>query len=152
MRIAGRYAELGKPAVPEHFPAKDADLTARILDAAKAYAGIRTKDDAAAKEAAEKWSEEKRRNGEAKQKSRKGEPRMTRADIEAIPPEKRTPEQIMALSGIHNVVPVPPTPPPTPERLAAEKKVDALIAELVRRGQPVRDFALTNGLAPVLFR
>jgi len=151
VRIARRYAELGKPAAADP-PANDADLVKAIVDAAKAYAEIRTKDDAAAQATADKWREEKIKEMEADRKARKGKPKWTRDEIEKIPPEKRTLEQVMFMRGVFNIIPDPPAPEPTPERLAAEKKFYGLIAEMVRRGQPVRDFALTNGLAPVIFR
>ena len=40
----------------------------------------------------------------------------------------------------------------TVSRLEAEKKFFGLLAVLVRRGQLVQDFAVTNGLAPLLFK
>ena len=54
--------------------------------------------------------------------------------------------------GIRDVMPPPPPGPRSEARIAAEKKFFGLFAELVRRGQPIRDFALTNGLAPLVFK
>jgi len=150
MRVAQRYRELGMPAAKD-APGKDEDLTRAIVEAARAYAEIRTKDDAAAKAAADKWTEEKKKEMETR-KTDPAQRARERAAIDAIPPEERTAEQQLAAMGIYDVMPTPPPPEPTPERLAAERKFVALVAELVRRGQPLRDFALTNGLAPVLFR
>ncbi len=106
VRIAQRYAELGKPAAA-NAPADDQELIKAIIDAARAYAEIRVKDDAAAKEAADKWTEEKTKEMEAERKARKGKPKWTREEIDKIPPEKRTLEQVMFMRGVFNIIPDP---------------------------------------------
>ncbi len=150
-RVARHYVDLGRPAAPD-APADNEALRKAIVDSAKAYAEVRQKDDAVAKEATDKWQQEQDAARKVKRKAKAGPPRTSVEELEKIPPEKLTPEQRLQLMGITEYALEPPPPPPTPERLEAEKKFFALLAELVRRGQLVQDFAVVNGLAPLIFK
>lgn len=150
-RIARRYVELGRP--QPKAPASDDDLRKAIIESAKKYAEARKKDDDAALAASEKWLEERRQ--EKANRSKKGAKRPApppEEDLSGIPLEKMTPEQRLQAMGIKNYDLEPPPPPPSPERLAAESEFMGLLAELVRRGPMIRDWAVTNGLAPAIFK
>lgn len=150
-RVARHYVDLGRPAAPD-APADNEALRKAIVDAGKVYAEVRQKDDAAAKVVTDKWLQEQEAARKVKRKAKAGPPQTSVEELEKIPPEKLTPEQRLQLMGITEYALEPPPPPPTPERLEAEKKFFALLAELVRRGQLVQDFAVVNGLAPLIFK
>jgi tetratricopeptide (TPR) repeat protein len=149
-RVARHYVELGRPQV--EAPADNEDLRRAIVEAAKAYAEARKKDDDAAKAAADAWQEKALAERKARRKAKAAPPGPSIEELEKIPPEKLTAEQRLRLMGYTDIVLEPPPPPPSAERLQAEKKFFGLMATLVRRGQLVQDFAVTNGLAPLLFK
>jgi tetratricopeptide (TPR) repeat protein len=149
-RVARHYVELGRPQV--QAPADNEELRKAIIEAAKAYAAARAKDDEAARVASEAWQEKALAERKARRKAKAAPAGPSIEELEKIPPEKLTAEQRLRLMGYTDIALEPPAPPPSPERLEAEKKFFGLLAVLVRRGQLVQDFAVTNGLAPLLFK
>ncbi|MGH9869505.1 MAG: hypothetical protein ACREAA_15235 [Candidatus Polarisedimenticolia bacterium] len=150
-RVARRYVELGRPAAVSP-PADGQALRTAILDAAKVYAVERSKDEEAAKAAYEKWQQEAITDRQNRRKSKAQTPQPSLEELEKIPVEQLTPEQRLRLQGITDIMLDPPPPPPSPSRVEAEKVFFGLLAEMVRRGQLLQDFALTNGLAPLIFK
>jgi hypothetical protein len=148
--VARRYVELERPVV--QAPADNEELRKAIVEAAKEYAEARKTDDDAAKAASDKWQEEDAAARKARRKAKSGAPQQSIEELEKIPAEKLTPEQRLRLMGVTDFSLEPPAPPPSAARLAGEKKFFGLLAELVRRGQLIQDFAVTNGLAPLIFK
>jgi len=152
-RIIRRYVELGKPPLPEGAAGMDGKaLQEALIKSAGKVGEIRKKEDDAQKseppaELPYKWVTSKTGT-----KAKVYPPRVyPPADWQPKDPNNPTPDEVEYMMG-NPVVPGKPAPPPSAERVAAEKEFFALLIETVRRGQTLREMAIAQGLTSVIFR
>jgi hypothetical protein len=151
--VLTRHGDLGRPAPPQGIAAWDDEkLQSSILDAARKLSEIRGKEAPQTPPAAEErpYKMVKGKNGKMH--------KVYQPYLQPPPegwqpkdPANPTPEEQRRLQGF------PPEPdrpvvPPSAERVAAEKEFFALLVESLRRGNRLRDPALTRGYASVIFR
>ena len=136
-RILRRYLDLGSPPLPAEPEVKDDDwLNTSILQAAAELGAIR-------KEEGDRAEEEMARTAEAerqKQMDAAAKGKMSKGGKYGPPPEPI----VISNEGIAT--------PPSPERQEAERRFFTLMAEYLRRGNLVRNFALSAGIAQLIFR
>jgi len=153
VRVVKRYVELGEPPVPpETLKMADADLEAAIDASARKLGEIRQKEETARPpeptEPEYEWFTTKKGT-----KMKRLVPRYMPPPEDWKPkdPNNPTPQELIKMSGIIYAPPYIP-PPPSPERIEAEKEFFGLLLERTRRGFRMREAAVQRGFASLLFR
>ncbi len=135
LRILGKYRTLGSPALPAEPAEKDdAWLQDSIMRAASDLGSIRAREGEEAEKLRLEWLEQQQ---EADRKEAAAAGKQSKYG----PPPK---PKLYEYAG--------PVSPPSEERMAAERRFFGLMAEYVRRGNLVRNFALSAGIAQLIFR
>ena len=160
--VATKYVSCGSPTTsklaPKPASLDDAALEQKILQAGEVLRVVREKEAKVRQEQEDKEREERI--------ARETNP--PPVDIEAVkakfkakrknppPPsepgkEEADPWQALRNMGL-NPVTLPPAPPESPEKIAAEKDFFFLMTTYVKRGHLIRNFCFENGLVEMIFR
>jgi len=156
-RVIERYLAAGKPALDSSLT--DEALVDAIRESGLALSTVRKREDEAATAAREAAQAAAEPPPQKKYRSRKeflDAQRKALADAEkekwspADPNNPTQEEQLRLKFGII-ASPVPPAPP-SAERIAAEKEFFKYMIDLLHRGHLLREFAMREGLASLIFR
>ncbi len=130
-RVISRYMSLGTaPPGPELVGMDEAGLQQAIQEAATRFGGVIKRED----------------EDRARQEAQAGEKKLQEA------PGQRWPRKAGGTPPVEIIKSTDPPSPPSEELLAAEREFFGLLAERLRRGLPLRNLALANGYARLIFR
>jgi hypothetical protein len=162
--VVSRYVAIGSPTTsklaPKASALNDATLEQKILQAAETLRTIREKEAKAKQEADEKEKAELTEKAKstasldveavkAKFKAKmKGAPAPNPGSAED---GKGDPWQALKGMGL-SPTKLPPPPPDSPEKVAADRDFFYLMNEYVSRGHLIRNFCFENGLVEMIFR
>jgi tetratricopeptide (TPR) repeat protein len=167
--VVRKYVAAGSPATsalaPKPAALSDDDLVQKILKAAEPLRAAREKEAKAQAEAEEKADKERAEKYAAERAAKPTDLATIKANVAKIraskapapPPdpnvveEPTNPTSALAQMGLHPVA-AAPIPPPSLERIAAEKDFFFLMVEYVKRGHLIRNFCFENGLVEMVFR
>jgi len=152
VRVLEKVIELGPESRPEWVALDDAALMEEARKAAIVLSEIRQKDEDAMKAAEPTeppfvWKTN--RKGVKYKEYIKQVP--IPEGFEVKDPNNMTPEEMALMSGIVTTE-LPQPPPPTPERLAAEKDFFGALLEYIGRGRLLRETSMQYGFASLIFK